>query len=189
MLPGGKLWDAAGLPPPIGVQFPLKIHFWGLTNVSFTKGKRTSVANGRFWASIDWKRYKNGVVNSTAVFSFKMDNGGILTCLNSSFFSISRISSPHGRNLCCSSGTSGLAFSASRALLRKITCSICDFRVVSWFIDVILRIFHGWQVLHRCHFCARVITFLRNASFPIGKRMKTYVWHHNLIHFEALSEG
>ena len=189
MLPGGRLCTGPWLPAPIGVQKPLKIHFWGLANVSFTKGKRTSVANGPFWASIDWKRCKNSVVNSSAVFSFKMDNGGILTCLNSSFFSISRISAPHGRNLCCSSGTSGLAFSASRALLRKITCSICDFRVVSWFIDVILMTFHGSQVFHRCHFCARVITFLRNASFPIGKRMKSAFGQHNFIHFEAIPEG
>ena len=175
--------------PPIGVQFPLKIHFWGLANVSFTKGKRTSVPNGPFWASIDWKRYQNRLVHSTAVFSFKVDNGGLLTCVNSSFFPIFRFQWLHGRNMCCSFGTSGLVFSASRVLLRKITCSICDFRVVSWFIDVILMIFHGWQVFHRCHFCARVITFLRNASFPLGKRMKTYFWHHNFIHFEALPEG
>ena len=41
--------------------------------VSFTKGKRASVANGPFWASIDWKRYKNSLVNSTL--RFLIQNG------------------------------------------------------------------------------------------------------------------
>ena len=152
--------------PPIGVQYPLKIHLWGLANVSFTSGKRTSVPNGRFWASIDWKRYQNSVVNSTAGFSLKVDNGALLTCLNSSFFPISLFSTPHGPNLCFSFRTRGLAYFASWALLRGLTCSSFDFRAVSWCIDVILRAKHGWQVLGRCQFCAQVIIFYELLVFP-----------------------
>ena len=95
-VPGGVTLRGRMVPPPIGVQKPLKIQFWGLTNVSFTEGKRTSVANGPFWASSDCKRYQTRLVNSTAVFSFKMDIGVVMTCVNFSFYRVSCYQLPFG---------------------------------------------------------------------------------------------
>ena len=129
-----------------------------------------------FLHPVDWQRYKANVLILLPFSHSKWTlewSWHVKTFHFIEFVVINRFLGP---NLYRHFGTSGLMFSASRATLGQLTCFKFDFRVVTLFIDDILKSKHGWQGLHRCQFCARFITFLRNVRFHTGKLMKNAFW-------------